>query len=95
TGNPIIVPEDVPEVGMARQAAEDAIAKAVAELGRPGVEVTVRAVSGVPGEALVEASGDADLLVGGGARGISGFRRLLLGSVSSAVKVFHPAISRA
>ena len=84
TGNPIIVPEDAPEVGKARQAAEDAIAKAAAELGRPGVEVTVWAVSGVPGEALIEASGDADLLAVG-SRGISGFRRLLLGSVSSAV----------
>ena len=46
--------------------------------------MTVRAVSGVPGEALIEASGDADLLVVG-SRGISGFGRLLPGSVSSVV----------
>ena len=84
TGNPIIVPEDAPEVGKARPAVEDAIANAAAELGRPGVEVTVQAVSGVPGETLIEASGDADPLVVG-SRGISGFRRLPLGSVSRAV----------
>ena len=76
------------EVVKARQAAEDAIAKAAAELGEPGTSaVTVRAVSGVPGETLIEASADADLLVVG-SRGMSGFRRLLLGSVS---EVLHHA----
>lgn len=85
TGSPIILPEDAPEVGKARQAAEDAIAKAAAELGRPSSgTVTVRAVSGHPSEALIDASGDADLMVVG-SRGMRGMRRALLGSVSSAV----------
>lgn len=85
TGSPIIVPEDAPEAEKARQAAEDAVAKAAAELGQPGTgAVTVRAVSGHPSEELIKASGDADLVVVGSS-GMSGIRRLLLGSVSNAV----------
>lgn len=83
TGNPIILPEDAPEVEKARQAAEDAAAKAAAELGHPGPStVTVRGVSGVPSEELINASADADLAVVG-ARGMSGLKRMLLGSVST------------
>lgn len=85
TGNPIILPEDQPEVDKARQAAEDAIAKAAAELGEPSAApVTVRAVSGFPAEQLINASRDADLVVVG-SRGHSRISRLLLGSVSSQV----------
>jgi nucleotide-binding universal stress UspA family protein len=46
----------------------------------PSVEV--RAVNGLPAEALLAASEHADLLVVG-ARGAGGFKRLLLGSVST------------
>jgi len=46
--------------------------------------VTVRAVNGLPAEELLAASEHADLLVVG-ARGAGGFKRLLLGSVSSHV----------
>ncbi len=85
TGNPIVLPEDAPEVETARQAASDAVAKAVAELGRPGpAEVTVRGMSGVPCDELINASADADLVVVG-ARGMSTMHRLLLGSVSTTV----------
>jgi nucleotide-binding universal stress UspA family protein len=46
--------------------------------------VTVRAVTGLPDEALLQAAADADLLVVG-SRGAGGFKRLLMGSVSTQV----------
>ncbi len=46
--------------------------------------VTVRAVTGIPAEELINASADADLLVVG-ARGVGGFARMVLGSVSTHV----------
>jgi nucleotide-binding universal stress UspA family protein len=89
TGNPIILPEDHPAVDEGRQAARDAIDKAVAELGEPcAVPVTVCAVSGIPAQELIKASADADLIVVG-ARGHSVISRLLLGSVST--EVLHHA----
>ena len=46
--------------------------------------VTVQAVTGLPAEELLAAAQDADMLVVG-ARGAGGFKRLLLGSVSTHV----------
>jgi nucleotide-binding universal stress UspA family protein len=46
--------------------------------------VTVRAVIALPAEALLKAAADADMLVVG-SRGAGGFKRLLLGSVSTQV----------
>jgi nucleotide-binding universal stress UspA family protein len=48
TGNPVVYPEDRPMQEQARQAAEEAVAKAASQIGdaRPP-SVTVRAVSGL------------------------------------------------
>lgn len=85
TRSPIIYPQDAPAEEQARQAAQEVVDKAAARLGegRPA-SVTVRAVSGLPAEALINASAEADLLVVG-SRGAGGFARLLMGSVSSQV----------
>lgn len=76
-------PEDNPEEEKSRQAVEEMVEKAAAQLGagRPA-SVTVRVVSGTVAEEIINASLDADLLVLG-SRGTGGFARLLLGSVSS------------
>lgn len=52
--------------------------------GAEGVDGEIRVVAGVPAEELIKAGEDADLLVVG-SRGVGGFSRLLLGSVSSQV----------
>jgi len=85
TGHPIILPMDKSDVEKARQAAEETVAKATAQLGEPQpASVTVRAVNGFPAQELIEASRDADLLVVG-SRGGGGFARLMLGSISDKV----------
>ncbi|HTT53799.1 MAG TPA: universal stress protein [Streptosporangiaceae bacterium] len=85
TGSPIMLPPDETAVQQARQAADEAVAKASAELGDSGApSVQVRALSGFPVEELITASANADLIVVG-SRGSSPFQRLLLGSVSAAV----------
>jgi nucleotide-binding universal stress UspA family protein len=72
---PIFLPVDEPTAEHARQAAEEAVAKAAAQLGgSQPVSVTIRVVTGFPAQELIEASRDADLLVvgsrgGGGSRG--------------------------
>ena len=57
--------------------------KQVGEESRPP-SVTVRAVTGLPAEELLNAAADADMIVVG-SRGAGGFKRLLLGSVSTQV----------
>jgi nucleotide-binding universal stress UspA family protein len=85
TGNPEVYPADQPATEAIRQAAEDAVQKAVGQAGEPGpASVTVRAVSGLAAQELVSASSDSDLVVVG-ARGGSGFAQLLLGSVTNKV----------
>ncbi|HSK15401.1 MAG TPA: universal stress protein [Gaiellaceae bacterium] len=66
--------------------AERALAGALTELRREtgddlGVEARAEAIRGAPAHVLLEAAEDADLLVLG-ARGLGGFKGLLLGSVS-------------
>lgn len=69
----------------AEQAVSELLGKALAERGEQAAPaVAVRAVSGLPAEELIRASEDADLLVVG-ARGVGGFSRLVLGSVSTQV----------
>lgn len=90
TGNPISYPEDTAEVEKVRQAAEELTQKVIGHLGEPApASVTVRAVNDLASRALIEASQDSDLVVVG-SRGVGGFSRLMLGSVSSQV-VGHAA----
>ena len=82
TGNPITYPEDAPEVEKVRQAAEELTQKVIGHIQPGPTSVTVRAVNDVASRALIEASADCDLIVVG-SRGVGGFSRLMLGSVSS------------
>lgn len=71
-------------VRQARTLAEEQAGKVLAQAsaGLPAPEVTVRAVLGIPAEELLSAAADADMIVVG-SRGAGGFRKLLLGSVTS------------
>ena len=85
TGSPEKYAADAPETEMVRQAAEDAVQKAVSQVEGPApTSVTVRAVTGVASRELVAASADADLVVVG-SRGGGGFSKMVLGSVTSQV----------
>jgi nucleotide-binding universal stress UspA family protein len=66
----------------AEQVVEDA--SAVVKKQEPSVDVEPLAVAGNPAIALLEQSADAELIVVG-RRGLGGFTRLLLGSVSQQV----------
>ena len=71
-------------------ATQEIVDKAVADrAGQPEVTVTVRAVAGRPADELIQASEDAELLVVA-ARGAGGFKRLIMGSVST--QVVHHAL---
>ena len=69
----------------AQKAAEEAVASTAQKLGADAPEsVTVQALLGQPAEQLIEAAKEADQLVLG-RRGLGGFNRLTLGSVTSQV----------
>ena len=90
TGRREVYAADQPATEAIRKAAEDAVQEAVSQVGDPGpASVTVRAVSGLPSQELVDASVSADLMVVG-ARGGGGFSKLRLGSVTNQV-VSHAA----
>ena len=90
TGNPEVYPSDQPLTEAVRKAAEDAVQKVASQVGDPApASITVRAVTGLPAQELVESSSDSDLVVVG-SRGGGGFAKLLLGSVTAQV-VNHAA----
>ena len=90
TGDPEIYPADAPEAEKARQAAQEQVQKLVGAAGGPApASVTVRAVSGIAAQELINASNDSDMVVVG-SRGGGGFARLWLGSTASKV-VQHSA----
>ena len=68
----------------AKEAAQADTDQVLAAAGSQPVSVTVTAVHGLPVDELVKASQGADMLVLG-RRGMGGFARLLMGSVSSQV----------
>src|ERR1700746_2532964 len=78
-------PDDAEKTEEARAAVQAETDKVLAGLGgaRPG-SVRVKAVNGFPVEELISASQDADIIVLG-SRGVGGFTRLMMGSVSSQV----------
>ncbi len=73
-------PADEETRAQVQQATGEIVDKAVSG-GADQPAVTVRAVSGLPADELLNASADADLLVVG-ARGAGGFGRLMMGAVS-------------
>jgi nucleotide-binding universal stress UspA family protein len=83
-GGPVLAGQDLTlRDREAAQEEADSVLEKFGEEERPP-SVTVRAVLGAPAEELLIAAEDADLLVVG-SRGAGGFKRLLLGSVSSQV----------
>jgi nucleotide-binding universal stress UspA family protein len=83
----LAVNEDTVMLEQARQAADEAVAKAsigLSETERPAVSVV--AMSGFPAQELISASRDADLIVVG-SRGQLDFPMLRLGAIS--IKVAH------
>ena len=78
----------VPAMGVNLSAsAEQILQNAVEDAGASAESVMTRTVLGHPVQALVDASGDADLLVVG-RRGHGGFAGMLLGSVSGQVSAY-------
>jgi nucleotide-binding universal stress UspA family protein len=84
-GIPVVGAPDQAALQKMHQAADEMAQRAASRLGdaRPA-SVTIRALSGFVVKELVNASQEADLIVLG-TRGISGFARLLVGSVSAEV----------
>ena len=84
-GDPVQYVGDPELTERARKEAQKETDDVLGEFAGPAKPpVTVRAVTGLPAEELLAATEDADLLVVG-ARGAGGFKRLLLGSVSTHV----------
>ena len=83
-GSPSHYPEDATNTAKAKDAAQAETDQVVAALNAKPASVTVTSVHGLPADELVKASEGADMVVLG-RRGMGGFARLLMGSVSSQV----------
>jgi nucleotide-binding universal stress UspA family protein len=82
SGHGVAYPGDDALAEKARQAAQAEVDGVVARLGdSQPASITVRGVSGLPAETILDAAKDADMIVVG-SRGAGGFSRLLMGSVS-------------
>jgi nucleotide-binding universal stress UspA family protein len=84
TGRAATYGQEAEFVESTRAAAQEATDKVSAGLATRPESVTVEAISGIPAEALVDASADAELIVVG-SRGSGGFARLTIGSVGDQV----------
>jgi nucleotide-binding universal stress UspA family protein len=83
-GATVVYPGDYDLTELARKTAlaeTEEVLDQIADDSRPA-SVAVQAVFGVPAEELLKAAADADMIVVG-SRGGGGFKKLLLGSVSS------------
>jgi nucleotide-binding universal stress UspA family protein len=76
--------DDAAMTEKAKESAQAETDQVLAALGSQPASVTVTAVHGLPVDELVKASAGADMVVLG-RRGMGGFARLLMGSVSSQV----------
>jgi nucleotide-binding universal stress UspA family protein len=88
---PVTYPGDKQRAEHAREAAQaetDSVLEKAGQESRP-LSVTVQAVTGLPSEELLSAAALADMIVVG-SRGAGGFKRLLLGSVSTQVTHHAP-----
>ena len=86
TGSPVTYPGDSELTTKLQQVVEeetDSVLKQADEASRPP-SVTIKALTGLPAEELLRAAEGADMIVVG-SRGAGGFKRLLLGSVSTQV----------
>ena len=83
-GSPSHYPDDAAQTVKVREAAQAETDEVIAALDAKPASVTVTSVHGLPVDELVKASHDADMVVLG-RRGMGGFARQLIGSVSSQV----------
>jgi nucleotide-binding universal stress UspA family protein len=83
-GSPSHYPEDAALTEKAKEAAKEETDQVLATVSSRPASVTVTAVHGLPADELVKASEGADMIVLG-RRGMGGFARLLMGSVTSQV----------
>ena len=83
-GSPSHYPEDAAQTAKAKEAAQAETDQVIAALDAKPASVTVTSVHGLPADELIKASQGADMLVLG-RRGMGGFARLTMGSVSNQV----------
>ena len=83
-GSPSHYPEDAAQTEKVKEAAQAETDQVMAALGAKPASVTVTSVHGLPADELIKASQGADMLVLG-RRGMGGFARLTMGSVSNQV----------